>query len=90
MLSRAGDPRGVLGEFAAHAWGLLGGVTATFGSGGDTTDVGQAYARWFTELGADLIVLRPDFNVLATARQIQDADRLITNLAEALQLSDPP
>jgi hypothetical protein len=35
-------------------------------------------------------VLRPDFNVLATARQIQDADRLITNLAEALQLSDPP
>jgi 2-polyprenyl-6-methoxyphenol hydroxylase-like FAD-dependent oxidoreductase len=90
MLSRAGDPRGVLGEFAAHAWGLLGGVTATFGSGGDTTDVGQAYARWFTELDADLIVLRPDFNVLATARQIQDADRLITNLAEALQLSDPP
>ena len=42
-------------------------VVAAFGPGGDTVDLDGTYAGWFARLGADAILVRPDFYVFGTS-----------------------
>ncbi len=44
----------------------LGGVAADFGPHGDTVDLDGSYAEWFSRLGADAVLVRPDLYVFGT------------------------
>lgn len=51
-------------------------------------DENGAYARWFAELGADVVLVRPDHYVAFSARKDAVADRLTTVL-DSLHLTVP-
>ena len=63
LLVRAGGPD----KETVRAVERLGGVVAVFGPGGDTVDLDDSYAIWFDRLGADAVLVRPDFYVFGTA-----------------------
>ena len=42
-------------------------IAAEFGPDGDTVDLDGAYASWFDRLGADAVLVRPDFYVFGTS-----------------------
>ncbi len=73
LLLRGGEGNG---DRAGAAMARLGGVVATFGDGGDTVDVDGSYARWFAAVGADAVLVRPDFYIFGTADR-GGVDRLI-------------
>lgn len=50
-----------------EAIGRLGAVVADFGPEGDTSDLDGSYATWFDRLGADAVLVRPDFYVFGTS-----------------------
>ncbi len=72
-----GDHRSALE--AAPAWGV---AVADFGPDGDTIDLDGTYANWFARLGADAVLVRPDFYVFGTS----PADDLGSLLGFAKQL----
>ncbi len=45
----------------------LGVIVADFGPNGDTIDLDGSYARWFERLGANAVLVRPDFYIFGTA-----------------------
>ena len=45
----------------------LGAVVADFSPSGDTVDLEGTYASWFARLGADAVLVRPDFYVFGTS-----------------------
>lgn len=45
----------------------LGIVVADFGPNGDTIDLDGSYAKWFDRLGAEAVLVRPDFYVFGEA-----------------------
>ncbi len=47
-------------------------------------DVDGTYARWFADLGAELIVVRPDFYVYGTAPDLDTASRLLQEYVDDL------
>ena len=60
----------------------LGVTVADFGSDGDTVDLDGSYAAWFARLGAEAVLVRPDFYVFGTSTAA-DAGSLIA-IAQAL------
>lgn len=86
LISPSADPAVHLGEEAAAIWRHLGGRTARIGPGAVFDDIDGTYAEWFSRLGIELALLRPDFHVYATSDDVADADRLVGELARSLHL----
>ena len=52
---------------AREAARALGAIVADFSPNGDTVDLQGVYAGWFARLGADAVLVRPDFYVFGTS-----------------------
>ncbi|MBS1676271.1 MAG: bifunctional 3-(3-hydroxy-phenyl)propionate/3-hydroxycinnamic acid hydroxylase [Actinobacteria bacterium] len=89
LLSPSGDPALHLGEEAAAIWRCLGGASARIAPGAPYDDVDGTYAGWFSRLGIELALVRPDFHVYGTAADVGEADRLVGELARSLHLGRP-
>ena len=63
-------------------------VVASFGEGGDTTDLDGTYARWFDRLRADAVLVRPDFYVFGTS-SLAGVHELVASAGKALGVSGP-
>ncbi|MGW5152939.1 bifunctional 3-(3-hydroxy-phenyl)propionate/3-hydroxycinnamic acid hydroxylase MhpA [Rhodococcus koreensis] len=70
VIGRGESPVEVLTEEQRRLWNRLDGRCVRIGTAGadcDVVDVDGTYGRWFDEIGADFVILRPDFYVAATA-----------------------
>jgi len=66
-----------------HTIRRMGIVVADFGPDGDTVDLDGSYADWFDRLGADAVLVRPDFYVFGTA-SAADIGSLVAAAGEML------
>lgn len=87
LLSRGDDPINTLGPGAREVAQRLTLVTAGFGRGANVRDVQGDYRTWFDRLGADVVLVRPDFYVFGTAETSDGADALVRDLGEKLGLT---
>ena len=83
LLSTTGDPSQALSEDNRAFWARLEGVSAHVG-GPAVTDSDGAYARWLAALGAEVVLVRPDFTIVGTAPDLAGAQSLVTALRHAL------
>lgn len=84
MFSTTCDPADRLSPTARRHWAeQLGGrslhVTAE-------SDVNGTYTRWLQQHDVDLLVIRPDFYIAATARTVDEADAVVLQLAKLAHL----
>jgi 3-(3-hydroxy-phenyl)propionate hydroxylase len=84
LISRVGDPAGLLSEQDASWFRQIGGVTADVSGQGAVTDLDGAYERWFAGYGCEALLARPDFYVFA-AGEHTDIPRFVSCLRQALQ-----
>jgi resorcinol 4-hydroxylase (NADPH) len=84
LISRAGDPAGLLGEEDESWFRRIGGVTADVSAAGAVRDLDGDYHRWFDRHDCDAFLARPDFYVLAAGRHA-DIPRFVSWLRRALQ-----
>ncbi len=84
LLLRSDGQRHRFDAAAQEVIDRLGVVVADFGREGDTLDVEGSYAAWFSRLGAQAVLVRPDFYVFATG-SAADADALLVSAGEALR-----
>jgi resorcinol 4-hydroxylase (NADPH) len=89
LLSRGDDPINALEGNARELALRLTMVTAGFGPGGNVHDIKGDYHAWFNRLGADVVLVRPDFYVFGTAETSGGADALVRDLGEKLGLTAP-
>jgi 2-polyprenyl-6-methoxyphenol hydroxylase-like FAD-dependent oxidoreductase len=90
ILSTAGSPAAALGP-ENLAWAKENGaILASVGEDGevDLVDVDGKYAAWFKELGADTIIVRPDFYTY-DAGALAGLDAAVTDLRTTLHASPP-
>ena len=73
-----------LDDVTREAADRLGLVVADFGPEGDTSDSDGTYAAWFDRLGADAVLVRPDFYVFGTSSST-DIGALIASAAELIE-----
>lgn len=88
VISRAGSPAAALGA-QNLAWAQENHVVLASigGEGSDLVDVDGKYAAWFTELGADTVIIRPDFYVY-DAGALGGLDEAMTDLRLKLHASN--
>jgi 2-polyprenyl-6-methoxyphenol hydroxylase-like FAD-dependent oxidoreductase len=84
LIAHAQDPQ--VSPASAAVLADLGGITVGIGSPDGAADRDGAYGRWFSELGADVILMRPDFYVFGSGRGDHAADALVQRLASCLAL----
>ncbi|MFB6552744.1 bifunctional 3-(3-hydroxy-phenyl)propionate/3-hydroxycinnamic acid hydroxylase [Streptomyces sp. NPDC056405] len=84
LISRAGDPAGLLSEEDAAWFRRMGGVTADVSGRGSVRDLDGAYEQWFTEHGCEALVARPDFYVFAAGAHT-DIPSFVAGLRRALE-----
>ncbi|MGX7724574.1 bifunctional 3-(3-hydroxy-phenyl)propionate/3-hydroxycinnamic acid hydroxylase MhpA [Rhodococcus sp. 5G237] len=78
ILGRGASPADLLSDEQTQRWAALDGRCVRIGEAeGDVTDVDGTYNAWLDEIGAEFVILRPDFYVAATA---SDAAGLQTSL----------
>ncbi len=51
-------------------------IVARFGAAGDTVDLDGSYGAWFNRLGANAVLIRPDFYIFGTS-SLSDVSTLI-------------
>jgi 2-polyprenyl-6-methoxyphenol hydroxylase-like FAD-dependent oxidoreductase len=81
LLGRDGDPVDRLSAPMYAAWQRLGGRSAHFGPGGLVDSEGK-YARWLQQLNAEVVLIRPDFQVFGGVLDPSTTDGLVHNLVE--------
>jgi len=86
LISRVGDPTGVLGDEDRSWFRHIGGVVADVSGAGAVQDVDGAYGRWFAKHGCEAFLARPDFYVFAAGEHAH-IPRFISCLRQALQSS---
>lgn len=67
LLMRGKDGPAALDRATLDALVQLDATLADFGPGGDTADLEGTYGVWFDRLGADAVLVRPDFYVFGSA-----------------------
>lgn len=87
------DPAAVLAPDQLAQLDFLGGRTVRIGQPGtecDAVDVEGTYTRWLTEIGANYVLLRPDFYVAATATSAQALRRAFDEVMGRVHVQEPP
>jgi flavoprotein hydroxylase len=85
LVSPAGDPSAALDPELAAWFASVGGFAAHVAPGAPVGDLGGGYARWFEKHDAALALMRPDFAVFGTARELAGAGALVRALRERLR-----
>jgi hypothetical protein len=88
LISRIGDPAGLLSEDDASWFRQIGGVPADVSGEGEVQDLDGGYERWFAEHGCEVFLARPDFYVFA-AGEHADIPQFVSRLRQALQPASP-
>ena len=89
IVAKGPDALSALSEEARVDWRELGGKLAVFNlssivGGGDISDTGGVYSRWFHDTGAVAAVVRPDSYIYGTADNAPALDALLSRLFETL------
>jgi resorcinol 4-hydroxylase (NADPH) len=80
LLSRGEDPLMSLDATQRAFWKKIGGLSGGFGPGGNVRDVSGAYLAWFDDVGAETVLVRPDFYVFGASSGPDAAARLVAAL----------
>ena len=67
LLLRSESAPALLSATTKDDLGRLGAVVADFGPHGDTNELDGTYGSWFDRLGAEAVLVRPDFYIFGTA-----------------------
>ena len=90
LLGLGVDPLDALSEEARRVWRQLDGLGVTVATsaarGDDLRDIDGSYADWFAELGATVVLVRPDFQVYGASADAAQADALVLDLGTHLHL----
>jgi flavoprotein hydroxylase len=89
LASPAGDPAAALDPELAAWFAALGGICAHVAPGAPIEDANGGYARWFAQHGAEVALVRPDFAVFGTARELGEAVTLVRTLRNRLARASP-
>ncbi|HEY0934873.1 MAG TPA: bifunctional 3-(3-hydroxy-phenyl)propionate/3-hydroxycinnamic acid hydroxylase [Trebonia sp.] len=84
LISRTGDPAGLLDDDDVSWFRQIGGVIADVSGDGTVTDLDGAYERWFAKNGCEAFLARPDFYVFAAGKHT-DIPCFVARLRQALQ-----
>ncbi|MFJ8748755.1 bifunctional 3-(3-hydroxy-phenyl)propionate/3-hydroxycinnamic acid hydroxylase [Streptomyces sp. NPDC102441] len=84
LISRTGDPAGLLSEEDAAWFARIGGVTADLSGDGPVQDLDDAYAHWFAKHACTAVLARPDFYVFV-AGEHGDVPGFLAQLRQALR-----
>lgn len=88
LLASGGDVGAELSDESRGLLESLGGrivtIAADGGTPGAVVDLDGAYADWFAEYGAAVVLVRPDFYVYGTEPELAGAERLLADLGEHL------
>ena len=85
LLLRSGELPFALDADACEVIRQIGALTADFGPGGDAEDLDGIYGAWFDRLGADAVLVRPDFYVFGSA-SLADVGALLNSARTMLGL----
>ena len=80
LISLRGDPAEALSPASAALFKSLRGVSVDLSPGSAITDQAGVYAHWLADLGADTVLLRPDFYVFGAASGHEGAETLLQAL----------
>ena len=83
LISRGGDPAGLLTGEDLSWFGRIGGTVADVSAAGPVRDLDGAYQRWFDGHGCEAFLARPDFYVFA-AGEHTDIPRFVSRLRQAI------
>ncbi|MDT2004089.1 bifunctional 3-(3-hydroxy-phenyl)propionate/3-hydroxycinnamic acid hydroxylase [Rhodococcus opacus] len=90
VIGRGASPADVLTDEQRRLWGDLDGRCVRIGAAGtdcDVIDVDGTYARWLDEIGANFVILRPDFYVAATAPDAAALRASLDTILDGLHLT---
>ncbi|WP_353228755.1 bifunctional 3-(3-hydroxy-phenyl)propionate/3-hydroxycinnamic acid hydroxylase [Novosphingobium sp.] len=88
LVSRLGDPAAMLSPESAALFAALRGVSVDVSPGSVITDTAGVFTRWFAELGADTVLVRPDFYVFGAASGRAGAETLLQALRGFVAVPD--
>lgn len=89
LLLRDAEGESALDGGARETARRLGVVVADFGAQGDLEDVDGSYAVWFDRLGAEVVLVRPDFHIFGTGAWA-DAGALLVSAQALLETGAAP
>jgi 2-polyprenyl-6-methoxyphenol hydroxylase-like FAD-dependent oxidoreductase len=84
LLSPLCDPLAGLAPSTADWWHSIGGTGHHVASDAAVDDVEDHYKGWFSELGAAVVLQRPDCHLFGTARYVEGAEDLVQAARAAL------
>jgi 2-polyprenyl-6-methoxyphenol hydroxylase-like FAD-dependent oxidoreductase len=84
LLSPLRDPLAGLMRSSADWWRSIGGTGHHVASDAPVVDVEGHYQRWFSELGAAVVLQRPDYHIFGAARYVDGAEALVKAARAAL------
>jgi 2-polyprenyl-6-methoxyphenol hydroxylase-like FAD-dependent oxidoreductase len=87
------DPAAALTSEQREQLTMLDGIAVKIGSAGtscDAVDVDGTYAKWFDDIDAKYVLLRPDFYVAATANNVETLQHRFSEVMSQLYLASVP
>jgi 2-polyprenyl-6-methoxyphenol hydroxylase-like FAD-dependent oxidoreductase len=84
LLGALGDPAAALPPALAEWYRKIGGSGLHVAPGAPLDDTEGSYLRWFTDLGASVVLQRPDFRLFGTASDIAGTTELVRAARQAL------
>jgi hypothetical protein len=85
LLGNGVDPLAGLSDEARSVWRQLDGLSVTIGPD-DYRDVDGTYTEWFQQLGATVVLVRPDFQVYGASAQTGHTNQLVMTLERQLHM----
>lgn len=85
LLGNGVDPLAGLSDEARSVWRQLDGLSVTIGPD-DYRDVDGTYTEWFQQLGATVVLVRPDFQVYGASAHTGHTNQLVMNLERQLHM----